>query len=156
MAGVIVVRRDGTVETPAYTDELVLGVDRVQSSTGEGPCLQATYHESVFRIDDMANEQRWPHFAKQVANLGVQSMIACSLATEQGNRAALNLHTAMPAAFDQTAVEIASIYAAHSSVALSQAGLVDSLRTAVASRQVIGEATGILLERYRVDSRQAF
>jgi len=156
MAGVTAVRRDGTVETPAYTDDLVLEVDRAQGDFAEGPCLEASIEDKVLWIEDMAQEQRWPRFAKRAQELGIRSMVACSLVADHGGRSALNLHASEPAAFDETAVEIASILAAHSSVALNQAGLAESMRSAMASRQAIGEATGILMERYRTDSRQAF
>jgi transcriptional regulator with GAF, ATPase, and Fis domain len=150
------VHKDGTVDTPAYTDEFVIDIDRAQVELGEGPCLQASEEASVLRIDDMAGERRWPRFAERALSLGVGSMIACSLAVTNGERAALNLHAARRDAFDPAATDLAAIYAAHCSVALSQATLVDSLRVAMVSRQGIGEATGILMERHRVDSRQAF
>jgi len=157
-AGVTVVTRDKRLTTRAYSDELVLKVDQAQSRLHEGPCLSAgeLSHLAVFRIDDMATERRWPRFAEAAARLGIGSMIACSLPSEHGGASALNLHAAAPAAFDEAAVEMASIYAAHSSAALNQASLIASLRTAMISRQVIGEATGILMERHRVNSRRAF
>ena len=48
------------------------------------------------------------------------------------------------------------MYAAHSRVALDQTSLIASLHTAMMSRQLIGEATGVLMERHRIDSRHAF
>lgn len=157
-AGITVVGRDKRLITRAYTDELVLKVDQAQSRFHEGPCLSAgeLAHEAVFRIEDMATEQRWPRFAGEAARLGVGSMIACSLPSRHGGAAALNLHAPAPAAFNDAAVEMASIYAAHSSTALNQASLIASLRTAMVSRQVIGEATGVLMERHRISSRQSF
>jgi ANTAR domain-containing protein/GAF domain-containing protein len=158
-AGITVVSRDKRLVTRAYTDELVLKVDQAQSRLREGPCLSAGElpNVAVFRIDDMTTERRWPRFAAEAARLGVGSMIACSLPSEHGGgTAVLNLHATAPAAFDDAAVEMASIYSAHSCAALNQASLIASLRTAMVSRQVIGEATGILMERHRVGSRQAF
>lgn len=155
-AGITRVHKDGTVDTPAFTDDFVLAIDRAQIELGEGPCLQASVHEAVLRIDDMAHERRWPRFAERALSLGVGSMIACSLAVTNGERAALNLHAPQRDAFDPAATELAAIYAAHCSVALTQAALVDSLRAAMTSRQAIGEATGILMERHRVDARHAF
>jgi transcriptional regulator with GAF, ATPase, and Fis domain len=155
-AGITVVRKDGTIESPAFTDALVLEVDKAQIEYGEGPCLEAGSDGSLLTIEDMSAERRWPKFAQRAESLGIGSMIACSLPAQRGCRAALNLHAAKPDAFDETAVETASICAAHSSVALSQVTLVDSLRTAIGSRQGIGEATGILMERHRIGSEQAF
>jgi transcriptional regulator with GAF, ATPase, and Fis domain len=155
-AGITVVRRDGMIETPAFTDDLVLEVDQAQLESGEGPSLRPGSDDEVLRIEDMSAERRWPKFARRAESLGIGSMIACNLPAQRGCRTALNLHAAKPAAFDETAVETASICAVHSSVALNRVALEESLRTAVASRQAIGEATGILMERHRVDSEQAF
>ncbi|HEV2634200.1 MAG TPA: GAF and ANTAR domain-containing protein [Actinocrinis sp.] len=155
-AGITVVRRDGTIETPAFTDDLVLEVDRAQLESGQGPCLEAGAEGELVKIEDMATELRWPDFAQRAESLGIGSMIACGLPAQRGTRAALNLHAPKPDAFDETALQTASICAVHSSAALARVTLVDSLRTAVASRQGIGEATGILMERHRVDSAQAF
>jgi hypothetical protein len=157
-AGVTVLRGDGGIETPAYTDERVRRLDLAQSRYREGPCLAAVGEDRpvVITIDDMAEERRWPRFAAAAERIGVGSMIACSLPLEHGGTAALNLHASRPSAFDDSAAQIAAFYAAHSSAAVGQAFLVESLRTAMQSRQVIGEATGVLLERHRIDSRAAF
>ena len=155
-AGITRVRRDGTVDTPAFTEEWVVAIDKAQIELGEGPCLEAGFQERVLRIDDMADERRWPRFAERARNLGVGSMIACSLTVADGERAALNLHAPQRDAFGPAATEVASIYAAHCSAALSQATLVASLRASMLSRQAIGEATGILMERHRIDSRHGF
>lgn len=157
-AGVAVLRPDATLETLACTDDLALTVDDAQSRLREGPGLSAAEQrrEAVVRVDDMATERRWPGFAREAARLGIGSMITCGLRTEHGAAAALSLHSSAPRAFDEAAAEMASSYAAPCSAALHQASLIASLRTAMISRQLIGEATGILMERHRVDSRRAF
>ena len=157
-AGVSVLGSDGAIKTPAYTDERVLRVDRAQERYREGPCLAAAgrCRPALLMIDDMAAERRWPRFAAAAARIGVGSMVACSLPLEHGGTAALNLHAYDARAFDESAARAAAVYAAHFSAAVSQAFLVESLRAAMLSRQVIGEATGVLMERYRVDSREAF
>jgi hypothetical protein len=158
-AGITVMHRDGTLETPAYTDEWVLQLDREQARCHEGPCLVlgAPREPAVVTIDDMASERRWPRFAAAAERLGVHSMMSCSLPlVHGGRRAALNLHARAASAFDETAAETAALCAAHSCLAFEQTYLISSLRSALASRQVIGEATGVLMERHRVDSPVAF
>jgi len=155
-AGIASLRRNRTLDSPAYTDELVLRLDRVQSEVGEGPCMAAAGREQVLRIDDMTTDERWPRFAERAADLGVGSMIACGLRTDGFQKAALNLHAPQPRAFDGTTAQVASLYAEHASLALGNAATQESLRGAMASRQMIGEATGILMERHRVGSRGAF
>jgi transcriptional regulator with GAF, ATPase, and Fis domain len=148
--------RGRTLESPAYTDDLAAELDRVQNEVGEGPCLTAAGSDEVLRIDDMAAEQRWPRFAKRAAGLGVGSMLACGLRTDGFQRAALHLHSRRPGAFTGTTAQVASLYAEHASMALGNAAAQESLRAAITRRQVIGEATGILMERHRIDSGSAF
>ncbi|GGO90928.1 GAF and ANTAR domain-containing protein [Wenjunlia tyrosinilytica] len=155
-AGIMLLRRKGAVESPAYTGDPVLACDRVQAELGEGPCVEALWDAPVVRIDDMAREERWPNFARCAVELGVQSMLACRLSTQAEVLGSLNLHSRRPKAFDEDADQMTEVFAAHASIALADAHLSTTLRSAVTSRQVIGEATGILMERYGISSRQAF
>ncbi|MGP3950719.1 GAF and ANTAR domain-containing protein [Streptomyces sp. 7N604] len=158
-AGVTLLRRGKALESPAYTHPLVLCVDRAQSETGEGPCLRDpgdTSGEPVVRIENMAGERRWPRFAREAAGLGVGSMLSCRLNDERDATGCLNLLSAEPGAFSVDTAKTVAVLATHAAIALSAASAVENLSHAVASRQVIGEATGILMERYRVTSREAF
>jgi transcriptional regulator with GAF, ATPase, and Fis domain len=156
-AGITALRDNRTLDSPAYTDELVLRLDRVQSEVGEGPCMTAAGRNEILRVDDLATDGRWPRFAARAAELGVGSMIACGLRADgYPRKAALNLHALRPGAFDRTTAHIASLYAEHASLALANAAAIESLRGAMGRRQLIGEATGILMERHRVGSRDAF
>ncbi|HEU5354235.1 MAG TPA: ANTAR domain-containing protein [Actinocrinis sp.] len=155
-AGLTALRRDHTVESPAYTDEIALLLDQVQSEHDEGPCLAAARQDTVVYIDDMATEVRWPKFAARALELGVRSLIACGLGRTDGWKVALNLHAQQPGAFSGLTGEIASLYAAHAALALGHAASVEALRGGMDRRQLTGEATGILMERQRTDSPEAF
>lgn len=156
-AGVTLLDQGGYLSSPVVTDPLVLDLDRLQADLGEGPCLEAmTGPPVLLRIADMRSEHRWPRFAHEAQKLGIISMLACSLPRKGGPKAALNLHAVSPCAFDGEAMEVAAVYADHAAVALSRADQVESLRRSVATRQVIGEATGIMMERHRLDSPAGF
>lgn len=155
-AGVTRLRRDGSVHSAAATDAVVLKLDRLQAELDGGPCMAAMHGLDLVRVDDMATELRWPRFAASALELGIGSMVSCRIATVDGTRAALNLHAGPLEAFDDDAVQLAAVYTAHATIALQNTGLVTSLRASVATRQVIGEATGILMERHRLPERQAF
>jgi hypothetical protein len=83
-------------------------------------------------------------------------MLSCRLSTQADLLGSLNLHAHRAKAFDDDSAGMAEVFAAHASIALADAHLAGTLQAAVGSRQVIGEATGILMERYRLTSRQAF
>ncbi|GGO87718.1 GAF and ANTAR domain-containing protein [Wenjunlia tyrosinilytica] len=155
-AGVTLRRPDGTVESAAATGEVVRACDQAQIETGEGPGLDAIDRGPVLRVHDMAAEDRWPKFAPRARDLGVGSMLACRLTAHRGIKASLNLYAARPAAFDESAVQLAEIFAAHASIALTNARLQETLESALRSRQTIGEATGLVMGRYRLGATQAF
>jgi transcriptional regulator with GAF, ATPase, and Fis domain len=156
-AGVTVRHRNGSVESPALTGEIVRSCDRAQIETGEGPCLDALDGGGpLLRIDDMAAERRWPKFAARATELGVRSMLACRLTSSRGLRASLNLHSVRPCAFDDDATGLAEVFAVHASIALANVRQQQTLETALASRQTIGEATGVVMARYQLTAGEAF
>ncbi|MCF6522845.1 GAF and ANTAR domain-containing protein [Streptomyces sp. JJ36] len=156
-AGFLSLRRGGgAVGSEAHTGGPVPELARVQERLGEGPVPAPQSGEPVVRIADTAEERRWPRFARHAEELGVRALLACTLTGERGTLGTLCLCSAKPEAFDETAVRTAAVFGEHAAVALDRAGQVDSLETAVASRQLIGEATGMLMERYGVASPQAF
>lgn len=157
MAGWTVFTHTGLMRTRAYTNTHVVLLDHLQVRYREGPCLAAASMRGreVVMVEDMRRERRWPRFAPAAAQLGVRSMIVCGLPLPGGGTVALNLHAYEPEAFDAMAVERAALFAAYSSAAYSQARLAENVVTALTSRQYIGEATGILMERHRLSSAEA-
>ena len=157
-ACVSIVTRDGAVQTPTCSDQSCSeppGLP-IALEAGSGLVDAAAADGSQLHIDDTATEERWPEFARRAAELGVRSLVACGLQVGSGLRAALILESAKPGAFDGPALEAAGVYATHASAAISKSQTTDSLRHAVRTRQMIGEATGILMERRRIDSAAAF
>ncbi len=147
----------GRVESPAVSSELVIVCDKAQLDAGEGPCLTALHqHGPPIQVDDLAEEPRWPRFARTAAQIGMRSMLSCALEVGRPGGAALNMYSTRPAAFDADSVQIGRIFAMHASMAMARAALEEQLRQAVESRAGIGQAIGILMERHRVTSEQAF
>ncbi|HET9139983.1 GAF and ANTAR domain-containing protein [Actinophytocola sp.] len=148
--------RNGKIETPAATDQLAVATDLAQYETGEGPCLQAVWDDRILRVDDMATETRWPKFAERADRLGVGSMLACHLSSERGSLSALNLYARTKHAFTEQSMSLALVFATHATIALEAARLESDLRAAVQTRQGIGQAVGILMERHHLTAKQGF
>jgi hypothetical protein len=160
-AGIFVLDGD-TITTPAQTDPIVTEVDALQHQAGEGPCLDAIAGESTFYADELAHDTRWPRFGPQANASGIRSAIGLSLSTE-GVRGALNLYARYPQAFGVIDQAKGLILAALAGLALSSAQAhddeerqADALRAGLVTREVIGQAEGILMERERITSDQAF
>jgi GAF domain-containing protein len=144
------------VESRAWTGDLAHDADRLQNRVREGPCLDAIWTERIVRIDDMATEPRWPRFGAEALRLGVASSLSFQLFVEQDRLGALNLYSRSPHAFGAESEDIGRVFASHAAVALSGAQTEDNLRKAMTSRDVLGQAKGILMERYKLTSDQAF
>jgi len=147
----------GKVRVPAATDDVPPQVDAIQSETGEGPCLDAIREHDVFQTDDLAGEARWPKFARRAAEeTGVASILSFRLFIEEDTMGALNLYSKETSAFDAEDRAVGSIFAAHAAVALSAARKQDCLEQAIETRDVIGQAKGILMARQHVTADEAF
>jgi transcriptional regulator with GAF, ATPase, and Fis domain len=145
------------VSTAGASDDVPSQVDAIQYEADQGPCLDAIREHDVFWTDDLASEARWPEFAKRAAEeTGVASMVAFRLFIEENTMGALNLFSKNRAAFDEEARDLGSVFAAHAAVAMSSARKEQQLEEAVRSRDVIGQAKGILMARQNMTSDQAF
>lgn len=155
-AGITLVER-GAVEAWAPSSRLVRDLDRLQNDLGEGPCLDAIWSEHRTVVEDMetAND-RWPRFAPAAARRGIRSLLSFQLFAERGSAGALNLYAAEPGVFDDRSADIGAMFAAQAALALHGAKRVAGLNLALASRDIIGEAKGILIERFDVAPEQAF
>src|SRR5215207_3719739 len=155
-ASITAVARRREVQTAAATGPLPRSVDQAQYETGQGPCLDSLYQQQSVRLPDMANEQRWPDFAARASSLGVGSMLAVQLFVEGDNLGALNLHSRQLDAFGDESEQVALMFAAHAAVAFAGAKAEEQMQRAVNSRDLIGQAKGILIERYKITSHEAF
>ncbi|MEW9547442.1 GAF and ANTAR domain-containing protein [Nonomuraea sp. NPDC050783] len=156
-AGLTVVRHRSALDTRAATDEVVRQVDRAQYETGEGPCLDAALREErTVRMPDVTTEKRWPAFTRRAGGLGVRSMLSFRLYVQDDSLGALNLYARDRDAFGDESEHVGQLFAAHAAVALSGVRQEEDLARAIAMRDLIGQAKGILMERHRVTADQAF
>jgi GAF domain-containing protein len=144
------------IDTAAATDPIIEKADRLQSDLGEGPCLSAIWDHGVYVVHDTAADERWPRFAPMAAELGLHSVLSVQLATGDGELGALNLYSREVRRFEPDDVAEAVVFAQHASLALSSARRESNLVAALDSRHLIGQAQGILMERFDLDAAQAF
>ena len=144
------------IGSQAPTGDLPMQVDALQEETQQGPCLDAAYDELTVRVTDMASETRWPEFARRASQAGAASMLSLQLYVEGDNLGALNLHSRTPNAFDDESEQVGLLFASHAAVAYAGVRKEAQLAKAVVSRDLIGQAKGILMERYNVSGERAF
>ena len=151
---VVLGRRHITSDAPS--GRLPAIVDDLQERLQEGPCLTAAYEHLTVRVPDMATEVRWPRFTAGAVAAGALGMMALQLYVEGDDLGALNLFSRRAGAFDDESEHVGLMLAAHAAVAYAAAHEKAVLSRSVETRQVIGQAQGILMERHRLTSEQAF
>jgi GAF domain-containing protein len=156
-AGISIVTPKGGIETTAATDPIVWEFDRLQYDLGEGPCLSTMRGTPVVSVPRARHDQRWPRFMPQALRLGLRSQLAVRLfLDDEGTMGALNLYSTSQEEIDPDAEHVAELFASHAAIALHQAREVEHLNQALESRKVIGQALGIVMERYGLDENHAF
>lgn len=155
-AGVILVHGRSRVKTVAATDALVARLDRAQLESGVGPDVDLIADRVSVLVADTATDERWPAWSRAVADAGVRSMLGIRLHTSTTTIGSLNLYDPRPNRFTDDDRDVAHILARHAAVAMSSARRKVNLWQAMDSRRTIGEAQGILMERFAIDADQAF
>ena len=160
-AGSISMTEDGHIDTRHPTTEAIRKLDETQSELHQGPCITALEEPPASGIvvaDDLAADdaQHWPDFAPRAIEAGYRSLMSTQLSVDGGIRAALNLYSATPHAFDAEARTLAGLFGIQASILLYGADTAAQLQRAVDSRDLIGQAKGILRERFGVDDEGAF
>ncbi|MEO6628724.1 MAG: GAF and ANTAR domain-containing protein [Aquihabitans sp.] len=159
-AGVYLVQ-DQQVVTAAASHPLVDDLDKLQFTSHEGPCLDAVADGVTTYAADLADDPRWPVFGPAAASAGIRSVYALRLSSQPIR--ALNLYAHLPGAFGTTDRAKGLIFATLATLALETADergedelRLVNLHRALATRELIGQAQGILIERERITGDQAF
>lgn len=154
-AGISLIR-GSEITSEAPSDDVARSLDQLQSGLGDGPALSALAEHSTIVVPDLRSESRWPKFVAAARDLGVHCMLSFRLFIDQGALGALNLYGPDPVDFDEDAITVGEILAQHAAVAIAGAAAEEQFQTALASRDVIGQAKGLLMHRDGLTGLQAF
>lgn len=145
------------VVTRAVTDPKVYELDRLQYSEDEGPCVDTLGKADLVVVPRLRHERRWPHYVPKAVQVGLRSQMAVTLALDDtGTLGGLNLYSTVSDDIDPEAPAIAELFARHATIALGGARHVSHLNQALETRKIIGQALGILMERYQMSEERAF
>jgi len=158
-AGIALRVRGSQPEIAAVTDPVVSDVYGLQINSDNGPLITALRERDTILIRDTTTDQRWPEWAAKVAGLGVRSVLDVPLTTGEASRSmvgVLGLYSPEADAFGEDDEAIAHILARHASVAVASARHEETMAQAVDARKLVGQAMGILMERFDLDGDRAF
>ena len=139
-------------------------IDRLQEDTREGPCLSSIEDRETHLVGDLAGETPWPTFAKRASDeTGVRSMLSYVLRLGENATASMNMMSTQVKAFTEEDVATGTLFAAQVAVAVTNAlghakdeETIHQLEDAVKTRQIIGQAVGIMMATRKVEADAAF
>jgi GAF domain-containing protein len=144
------------ISSPAFSSRVAYDSDQAQYETDEGPCLDALREHETVVIDDLETERRWPDYTARALGLGIRSMISFRLFVQEDTMGALDFYSAAPHAYDRHSKVVGQVFASLAGVALKAAITEAGLDATIRTRDVIGQAKGIMMERHTVSAGEAF
>jgi transcriptional regulator with GAF, ATPase, and Fis domain len=147
---------DGEFRSVKPTTPMLSELDQLQQDAGEGPCLEAVVTDSIIRCPDLSKDERWPKFAAGAVERGVYSMLSFQLYTTENGGGALNLFGRKRQTFDTASETIGAMLATQAAIAIIANNRHTQFESALASRDLIGQAKGVLMERFSINSVEAF
>jgi GAF domain-containing protein len=152
----MLIRKGGRISSPAFSSPVAYQSDQAQYATNEGPCLEAIREQHTVLIDDLETDERWPRYREQALALGVRSMVSFRLFLRGDTMGALDFYSSRPHVFDERSRVLGQVFASHAAVALKAAISEAGTEAALRSRDVIGQAKGVLMAREGLTAEGAF
>jgi GAF domain-containing protein len=154
--GIATREKSGEVKTRAYTGDLVVRLDKAQYGLREGPCSAALQGTDQMAVSSLRHEQRWPRYVPRARAAGVRSQMAVRLNLDKGAAGGINFYSTTSDEVSPDAQTLGRLFATHAAIALGHAHERESLNEGLQTRKIIGQAIGILMERYQMDEDRAF
>lgn len=154
--GVLLLHDDGSPVGRAATSHVPTAIGTLIDETGEGPCLLSAHARRTVHVEDTAAETRWPEYIAGARRLGVGSVLCLPLTVDGNHFGSMSLYAERSHVFGAEADVLGAMFAAHAAAAMSRANQERQFRDALDTRDVIGQAKGILMERHHLSADQAF
>jgi hypothetical protein len=155
LASITIKHGDGSLETVAPTDDVLLGIDAAQYELQEGPCYESAVEEVHVTAPHLAADRRFPRYAPVAVAAGIEAQAGVRLFDARASNGALNLYSRREGAFEDLGL-LTDLFAHHAATALAYARQVTQLQEAISTRQLIGQAVGVVMERFGLDEARAF
>ena len=155
--GISTIDRSGEVTTQVATTQLVWDLDALQYELGEGPCMDSMRGVTHVEAPHIATDDRWPRFVPRAVELGLKSQMAVKLyVDDDATIGGLNMYSVSSEEIEESSVGIAGLFATQAAVALGQSRQLDQLHEALQTRQMIGQAVGLVMAQYSLSDDAAF
>lgn len=154
-AGISVMERDNRRQTLACTDEVVRAAEDRHPLAGKQPYWHRLWTTPMVTVQDSEDGEE-EGGADALSELGLRSVLSLRLRADRRRLTVLTAYARKPRAFDEAALRVGRLFTAHVGIALDSATVRQQLTEAMHTRDLIGQATGILMERMDIDAAGAF
>ena len=154
--GITIAHRIGDIETWAGTGPLVWELDALQHELAEGPSVHALTVDAVTTVNHLAHETRWPRYVPRAVERGLKAQMGLRLYVEDKTLGGLNLYSTRAEVIDPEVANMAVLFATHAALVLGRVRQEENLNTALQTRKLIGQAVGIVMERFMLGEAAAF
>ena len=148
-------RRKG--ETIVSSGPRVVEAHDMQVNMGEGPCLDVLMatQPGTFIVGDTDSDRRFPRWGPEAARLNLRSSVSAVLETSEKRFGSLNVYSDKPHAFSRDDAEVIGVFSRQAARAIAAAEESEGLARALDNRKLIGQAQGILMERFDLTDERA-
>ena len=152
-ASITVVDSRAAVRSRASTDRHAAAMEKIQQCYLEGPGIEAARQHQTQRVESLASETRWRTFVANANGTSpIQSILTFSLFEHEKASGALNLFADEPHAFSDEAGLLAEVFADNAAVIIEAAHRDSRLRHLLTNHDIVGQAKGVMMERFGLDA----
>lgn len=148
--------------TTAASDPVVEAADNCQYELGQGPCLSSRTQAVPILVTDVSADSRWPEWSVAASRLGVASSVSAPLLAGNEVLGAVKAYSCERHALDPSAVRLLELFAAQATIFITNVQARENarqlskiLQDALASRESIAAARGVLMARHGIDEDAA-
>jgi signal transduction protein with GAF and PtsI domain len=162
--GIMLQNDEGRLAFAAASDDGVVRVELHQEQVSEGACHDAYQRNELIIIEDIrTGGNEWPGYRDRVVDAGFHAVLGVPMNAVGRTIGVMNVYRQTPGPWSDADVEAAQIltavgagYIVHANDLRAHHDLTDNLQAAITSRDLIGQAKGIIMEREGVDAEEAF
>jgi GAF domain-containing protein len=137
--------------------------DALQYELDEGPCLSAWRTGELVRVDDTTTDGRWPRWNQAASALGVRSVVSTPLLVGEESIGAMKVYCERPMNYGPHDEQVMRLLAGQAAILLANTQSLQEARRlsrqltqALASRDAVARATGVLLAQGVASEQAAF
>ncbi|WP_328333998.1 GAF and ANTAR domain-containing protein [Kribbella sp. NBC_00382] len=156
-AGVVLNEHGRKLSIASVTAPVICELYNLQLEAAEGPLMTCLETRGPVWVDDVAAEERWsPEWSRLADSIGIRSILHLPLTSAERPVGVLSFFSEQRSGFGPDDLAVGHILARHASIAVANARNEETMAQAVDARKLVGQAMGILMERFDLDGDRAF